>query len=91
MIETAAGQEPGTRAALQGRREMGWERPNAPELTIAVSDINATVHAVTQNGGTVLMPPVVIPTVGTLCWFRDSEGNILGAMQYDANASVASN
>jgi predicted enzyme related to lactoylglutathione lyase len=32
------------------------------------------------------MPPTVIPTVGTLLRFRDSEGNVMGAMQYDAGA-----
>ncbi len=32
------------------------------------------------------MPKVTIPTVGMLLFFRDPEGNIAGAMQYDSAA-----
>ena len=34
------------------------------------------------------MPRTVIPTVGTLIWFRDTEGNVAGAMQYSPAARV---
>jgi uncharacterized protein len=88
MIESATGGPPGVLGSLQGRRDLGAERLTGPEVTIAVADIHATVSAITDNGGTLLMPPVVIPTVGTLCWFRDAEGNVLGAMQYDSAAQV---
>jgi len=29
-----------------------------------------------------VMPKVTIPTVGTLVFFQDPEGNVAGAMQY---------
>ena len=29
------------------------------------------------------MPKFHIPTVGTLIFFEDTEGNVVGAMQYD--------
>ena len=29
------------------------------------------------------MPKFYIPTVGTLIFFEDTEGNVVGAMQYD--------
>ena len=29
------------------------------------------------------MPPFVIETVGTLIMFQDTEGNVVGAMQYE--------
>jgi predicted enzyme related to lactoylglutathione lyase len=39
--------------------------------------------AVVANGGATLIPKVLIPTVGHLIFFRDPEGNAVGAMQYD--------
>ena len=44
--------------------------------------------AIIANGGTILMPKATIPTVGQLIWFRDTEGNVAGAMQYDPAAEV---
>ncbi|MEZ4235786.1 MAG: hypothetical protein R3F59_06415 [Myxococcota bacterium] len=38
------------------------------------------------NGGAVALPRSVIAGVGTLMFFRDPEGNVFGAMQYDAAA-----
>jgi predicted enzyme related to lactoylglutathione lyase len=32
------------------------------------------------------MPRSIISGVGTLMFFQDTEGNVFGAMQYDANA-----
>jgi len=41
---------------------------------------NLTVEA---NGGKIVMPKFHIPTVGTLVFFEDTEGNVVGAMQYE--------
>jgi predicted enzyme related to lactoylglutathione lyase len=46
-------------------------------------DIHAAAQAIVEAGGTILMPVTTIPTVGHLIWFRDTEGNIAGAMQPD--------
>jgi predicted enzyme related to lactoylglutathione lyase len=67
---------------LQGRRTMGGETMPGIEVTFAVDDIAATVAAIEANGGTIIMPPSVIETVGELIYFKDSEGNIAGAMKY---------
>jgi len=32
------------------------------------------------------MPKFEIPTVGTLIYFEDTEGNIVGAMQYETKS-----
>jgi len=61
---------------------------NGFERTIAVPDIEAAERAVIAAVGTILMPRATIPTVGHMFWFRDSEGNVAGAMQPDPNASV---
>jgi hypothetical protein len=71
-------------AALQRRREI---KPGAKmlgcEVTMAVDDIEATARAVGAAGGKIAMRPFRIETVGTLVFFEDTEGNLLGAMQYD--------
>ena len=35
------------------------------------------------NGGRILMPPYRIEGVGELIYFEDTEGNFVGAMQYE--------
>jgi uncharacterized protein len=77
----------GTMAALQGRRELvKGTRTVGFECTIAVDSIDATEKAVLAAGGKVMMERSVIATVGTLMFFADTEGNVFGAMQYDAKA-----
>lgn len=51
--------------------------------TIDVDDVNATRALIEQHGGRTAFGPSAIPTVGTLLHFWDTEGNLLGAMQYD--------
>jgi hypothetical protein len=91
MIET--GSTPETAAilgSLQQRRTLvHGDRMTGFECTIAVSDIRAAEQAVVAAGGTILMPVATIPTVGHLIWFRDTEGNVVGAMQPDATAFAA--
>lgn len=71
--------------ALQGRRDLApGLKANALETTFAVDDIAATQAAVEAAGARILMPRVRIEGVGDLIYFQDPEGNILGAMQYDA-------
>ena len=74
--------------ALQGRREL---KPGARmigfEMSIGVADIEALVREVEAAGGHMAMRPVVLPTVGTLGYFEDTEGNLLGACQYEPGAT----
>jgi len=69
--------------ALQQRRELGGQRMPGHELTFGVDDLAATIAAIETHGGTLLMQPFRIESVGELIFFRDSEGNVAGAMQYD--------
>lgn len=68
--------------ALQARREIGGHTMPGLETTFGVDDIDATVTAIEANGGTIVTPPFQIPSVGKLAFFRDSEGNLAGAMEY---------
>jgi len=78
---------PGVRGALQGRRELvPGERMNGFECTISVASVDRVEKAVIANGGKIIMPKATIPGVGTLIFFKDSEGNVAGAMQYDSEA-----
>ena len=69
--------------ALQGRREIVKGKPMFGfECTLSVESIDDTIAAVEANGGKIVMPKFQIPTVGTLIFFEDTEGNVVGAMQY---------
>lgn len=72
-----------TRGALQARRNLAPdERTIGFECTIAVPSIDETEKAILENGGEILLERSIIEGVGTLMFFRDTEGNVFGAMQY---------
>ena len=72
--------------ALQERRELA---PDAKmlgyEVSMGVEDLQATMAAVVEAGGRILMQPYRIEGVGELIYFEDTEGNLVGAMKYDAD------
>ncbi len=86
MIETgSAPNAPAVNGSLQERRSLvAGERMTGFECTITVADIAAAEREIVAAGGTILMPVATIPTVGHLLWFRDTEGNVAGAMQPDS-------
>jgi len=57
-------------------------------LTIDVEDIDQAIKAVEANGGTIALPKTVIPRVGYLAYFIDTEGNMVGMMQEDKKATT---
>lgn len=77
----------GVMGALQGRRELKQGvRTIGFECTIGVPSIDKVEAAVKAGGGKVVLERSVIVGVGTLMFFEDPEGNVFGAMQYDAKA-----
>lgn len=87
LIKTGTTEEPGVQGALQGRREVvPGKKMHGFECTIGVDSIDDTIAAVEANGGKIVMPKFHIPTVGQLIFFEDTEGNVVGAMQYEAEA-----
>ena len=74
---------PGVMGALQGRRGIGGHVMPEVELTFAVDDIEEWIRRIEAAGGAILMAPFHIETVGRLAFFRDTEGNIAGVMQYE--------
>lgn len=87
LITTGPKEEMGIDGGLLTRTTpIGGEGVIAFVCTMAVEDLDATIAMVEKNGGTVTMPKDVIPGVGWLAYFKDTEGNIFGAMQPDMDA-----
>ncbi len=86
QIRTGDG-ESGIGGALQKRREL---LPGQPvlgfECTVGVEDVDEIAKAVVSSGGEIVMEKTTIAGVGDLIFFKDTEGNVAGAMRYDASA-----
>ncbi|MFX1332398.1 MAG: VOC family protein [Promethearchaeota archaeon] len=54
--------------------------------TIDVDDVDKYVRLVEENGGEIVRPKQVIPGVGYLAYFKDTEGNLWGMMHSDPDA-----
>ena len=75
------------RGALQQRRHLVPGQPTIGyECTISVRSIDDTAKAVLASGGAVIIPKSIIVGVGALMFFRDTEGNVFGAMEFDSHA-----
>jgi uncharacterized protein len=68
---------PGIDGGLTKRRDPGQPVVN----TIEVTDLAETEGKITAAGGEVVVPKMEIPGVGWLIYFKDTEGNLFGAMQ----------
>jgi len=74
--------------ALQKRREIvPGARMIGYECSFAVASVDAIAAAVEASGGTIVMPKATIPGVGKLIFFKDTEGNIAGAIEFDPGAA----
>jgi hypothetical protein len=75
----------GAIAALQARRELkGGAGMLGFEATLDVAELDGAITAIEAAGGRMLSPPIYIDGVGRLAYFEDTEGNLVGVMQYDA-------
>jgi predicted enzyme related to lactoylglutathione lyase len=87
QIKTGTEADRGIMGALQRRRELRTGHAAIGyECTISVQSIDDTAKAVLANGGSVVLSKTIIVGVGSLMFFQDTEGNVFGAMQYDARA-----
>lgn len=69
--------------ALQDRKyQLTNEKVIGFECSISVANVDEIATQVGEAGGEVLMPKTEIPNVGWLIKFKDTEGNIVCAMQY---------
>jgi uncharacterized protein len=87
LVKTGTDADPGIRGLLQKRAEpLDGTGLRAFECTVSVDDVTAIQALVDKNGGKVTMPKAVIPTVGWIIRFFDTEGNVVCAGQFDVNA-----
>ena len=83
LVSTGQQDAPGIDGAIMRR-----EGPGAVErCTVDVESLDNTIAAITAAGGKIILPKTPVPGVGWLVYFEDTEGNVLGAMQADSNAS----
>jgi predicted enzyme related to lactoylglutathione lyase len=87
MIVTGPKDQPGIDGGLIKRQgTIDGEAVIAYVCSIDVPDVDATVSTVQENGGTITVPKMAIPGVGWIVYFKDTEGNIVGAYQGDPTA-----
>lgn len=55
--------------------------------TVDVEDLDATMAAVQENGGSIALEKQSVPGVGWLAYGLDTEGNLFGMMQSDPSAA----
>ena len=84
LIHTGDDASPGIQGLMHARQvPRAGTGLNGFEPSFSVDDVDAVLQRVVANGGTVMMPKAVIPTVGALVRFLDTEGNDVGAMHYE--------
>jgi len=81
MVTTGPGTAPGINGGMLKRGNV-----TATTNTVGVDSVDVSVAAVTNAGGKLIMPKTAIPGVGYFAYCEDTEGNLFGVMQADANA-----
>jgi uncharacterized protein len=77
LVETGNKEEPGVNGAIAPRSENLHNVVN----TIQVENINDTMEAIRKHGGRVLTEVMDIPNVGKFVYFKDNDGNTMGALE----------
>jgi predicted enzyme related to lactoylglutathione lyase len=69
----------GSTAGIQGHiNTLGHEPHNYVTVYVEVDDIQSYLDKAGQLGGKTLVPPTVVPGMGSFAWFADLDGNIIG-------------
>jgi predicted enzyme related to lactoylglutathione lyase len=87
VVTTGPDGQPGINGGLMQRQgEIDGQAVIAYVCTVDVADVDASTNTATSNGAQVVVPKMPIPGVGWLVYCKDTEGNIFGMMQADAEA-----
>jgi len=87
VIKTGADNQPGINGGLLPRRgTIDGQAVIAYVCTVDTPSVDDYLKKAQTLGGTVAVPKMPIPGVGWLAYCKDTEGNIFGIMQQDANA-----
>jgi len=82
MVTTGADGVPGINGGLLKKQAPTTATTN----TIGVDSVEKAIAAVKSAGGKLVMPKTPIPTIGYFAYLEDTEGNLFGVLQSDANA-----
>lgn len=63
--------------------------PTAWMFYVTVENAAATAEKATELGGTIILPPMEVPTIGTLLGIQDPTGAVIMAMQYSTEQQEA--
>jgi predicted enzyme related to lactoylglutathione lyase len=89
LIKTGDSAAPGIDGGMlprHGAAPEAMQAVNAFVCTIGIANLDTSVRRVGELGGSIALPKMAIPKVGWLAYVKDTEGNILGLMQADADA-----
>ena len=87
LVTTGPDGQPGINGGLMRRQgEIDGQAVIAYVCTVDVADVDASTTTAVANGAQVVVPKMPIPGVGWLVYCKDTEGNIFGMMQSDAEA-----
>jgi predicted enzyme related to lactoylglutathione lyase len=84
LIDTGDVPPGGSGGLLQERRELvPGSRMIGFECTIVVESLEDTIRAIENNGGRMVTETFRIPTVGTVAYFADTEGNVAAVSELE--------
>jgi hypothetical protein len=89
LVKTGEKDTPGIDGGLmprQGPAPAEGQAVSSFVCIVDVADADAMATRIPEAGGRVVVPKMPIPTVGWLAYAKDTEGNLFGFMQMDANA-----
>jgi predicted enzyme related to lactoylglutathione lyase len=89
LLTTGADDKPGINGGLLKRRgpaPADGQAVNSFVSTVDVPNVDEYFKKALAAGGTEAVSKMPVPGVGWLAYVKDTEGNLLGMMQMDANA-----
>lgn len=87
LIKTGGDSAPGIDGGLMRRRggpPVDGAAINAYGCTVDTPNVDDTARRVSELGGHIVVPKMVVPGLGWLAYAKDTEGNVFGFMQVDA-------
>lgn len=77
----------GALTVREGRAPQPDDPVTGATLFVAVDDVDATSAAVVESGGAQVTEKSAVPGVGWIAYYRDTEGNLVGALQEDPSVA----
>jgi uncharacterized protein len=82
LVTTGPDGQPGINGGILRRQHPGAGTCN----TVSVKSVDDAVATISKNGGKIAVEKMAIPGVGYLAYCTDTEGNVFGVLQPDADA-----